>query len=118
MEEVGNIPTKPFSRSEIKRHYELTRFIECGEPFCVLVPADPEHRINTGSMFKFGVVMSSGNPKKIHWFFNGQIRTRDRSEARKIYMLLQRYCEMNDLGEAFAYKVRLKKKKRWAECLF
>ena len=111
MEEVGKIPTKPFSDKELKRHYELTRFMEGGQQFCMLVPTDPEHRINTGSMFKFGVVMSS-KPKKIHWFFDGQIRTRNRREARKIYMLLQRYCEINGLGEAFAYKVRLKNKKQ------
>lgn len=111
MEELGDIPTKPFSKSELKRKYELTRFLEGGERFCVLVPQDPEHRINTGSMWKFGVVKSS-DPKEIDWFFNGQVRTRSRKEARQIYSLLQHYCELKNLGEAFAFKVRLKNTKK------
>lgn len=111
MEEVGDIPTKPFSKSELNQKYELTRFNEGGERFCVLVPQDPESRINTGSMWKFGVVKSS-QPKEIDWFFNGQIRTRNRREARQIYNLLQHYCELKNLGEAFAFKVRLKNTKK------
>lgn len=111
MEEVGDIPTKPFSKSELNQKYELTRFMEGGERFCVLVPQDPEARINTGSMWKFGVVKSS-QPKEIDWFFDGQIRTRNRREARQIYNLLQHYCELKNLGEAFAFKVRLKNIKK------
>lgn len=110
MEEIGKIPTIPFSKKELSKKYELTRFIEGGVPFCVLVEKDPDVRMNTGNMWKFGVVKSS-SPKKIEWFFLGRVMTRDRSEARRIYGLLQVYCQSNDLGEAFAYKVRAKKKK-------
>jgi hypothetical protein len=110
MEQVGDIPTKSFSKSELNQRYELTRFIEGGEPFCVLVPQDPENRINTGGMWKFGVVKSR-NPKEIDWFYNGQVRTRNRKEARQIYTLLQHYCQLKNLGEAFAFKVRLKNPK-------
>ena len=98
MEEVGDIPTKSFTKRELKQKY-------------VLVPQDPESRINTGGMWKFGVVKSS-DPKDIHWFFNGEIRTRNRREARQIYNLLQHYCELKNLGEAFAFKVRLKNAKK------
>ena len=111
MEEVGDIPTKSFTKSELKQKYELTRFIEGEGQFCVLVPQDPESRINTGGMWKFGVVKSS-DPKEIHWFFNGEIRTRNRREARQIYNLLQHYCEIKKMGEAFAFKVRLKSDKK------
>jgi|SRR5210317_1998282 hypothetical protein len=110
MKEIKDIPTIPFSKHELSQKYELTRFIEAGQPFCVLVPQDPSARINTGNMWKFGVVKST-NPKKIDWFFSGRVQTRSRKEARRIYTLLQVYCQAKNVGEAFAFKVRAKRKK-------
>ena len=69
MKEIKDIPTIPFSKRELARNYEMTRFI------------------------------------------HGRVQTRSRVEARRIYSLLQVYCEAKNLGEAFAHKVRTKKKK-------
>jgi len=110
MEEVEDIPTIPFSKRELACNYEMTRFIEGGKQFCVLVEQDPDSAINTGNMWKFGVVHSR-QPKAISWFFLGRVQSRNRVEARRIYSLLQVYCEAKNLGEAFAHKVRTKKKK-------
>jgi hypothetical protein len=110
MKEIKDIPTIPFSKRELARNYEMTRFIEGDKQFCVLVETDPESSINTGNMWKFGVLHSS-QPKAMSWFFHGRVQTRSRVEARRIYSLLQVYCDAKNLGEAFAHKVRTKKKK-------
>lgn len=111
-EKLKTLQATPFNGAESKAKYVLTNFVEGNQPFAVLVEND-NNRMNTGKSWKFGVAVSdnlkkSSKDKGLYWFFGGRIYARDRRKAKEVYALLNKYCEDNELGQAFAYKVRTK----------
>lgn len=93
--------TTPFSDAELKKDYQLVKFKERGYPMAILVDKNSLKSKSLKTNYKFGI---KDNSNVYHWFFFGKIAQTNRVDALATYIALLKYCEVNDLGEPFAYK--------------
>jgi hypothetical protein len=79
----------------------FTEFQEHGYPFGFL-REKLLNKINSGNKYKFGCIANNG---EYLWFFYGKVMCKNRREAHKTYNALIKYCNENNIGKPFTYKM-------------